>query len=502
MKLAIVYTRAQTGIDAPEVTAEVNLARGLPNFSIVGLAETAVKESRDRVRGALQNSQFEVPDYRITVNLAPADLPKEGSRFDLAIAVGLLAASRQIPSAPLSKYEFLGELALSGELRPARGVLASVIQARNSQRVFILPWDNAVEAARIGCTNILGARNLLEVCRFLRNEGDLTIPAVEVNTTDGPTYPDFSDVAGQQHAKRALEVVATGGHNVLLIGPPGTGKTMLAGRLPGILPPLSDDEALESAAIQSITPHGFALATWRQRVWRSPHHSASAVALVGGGNPPRPGEISLAHHGFLFLDELPEFQRRVLEVLREPLESGKIHIARAAHQVTYPARFQLIAAMNPCPCGYLGDPSQRCRCSPDQIKRYRSRVSGPLLDRIDAHIELPRVPPSTMRQHATGESSSQIRARVVAARAIQQARQGRPNALLSPAQLRHHCALKKQDAEHLENIVTKLQLSGRAYHRILKLARSIADLAGSENIETTHVNEAVGYRRLDRQIEY
>ncbi len=499
MKLSVVYTRAQTGISAPSVSVEVNLARGLPSFSIVGLAETAVKESRDRVRSALQNSHFDVPDYRITVSLAPADLPKEGSRFDLAIAVGLLAASRQIPATRLARLEFLGELALSGELRPARGLLASVIHTRDVRRTLVLPWESAVEAAQIGRTNVLGARNLLEVCAYLRGEGELRTPDAQPARCSDDTYPDFADVSGHAYAKRALEIAAAGGHNVLLIGAPGTGKTMLASRVPSIMPPMTEDESLESAAVSSITLQGFSLRDWRKRPFRAPHHSASAVAMVGGGNPPRPGEISLAHHGVLFLDEFPEFDRRVLEVLREPLESGKIAIARAARQAEFPARFQLIAAMNPCPCGYLGDTSERCRCTPDQIKRYQGRISGPLLDRIDMHVDVPRLPANTLTRATLSEPSAEIRRRVLTAREIQLKRQTHPNSQLDSRQLRDFCALTERDTRYLETVIAKLNLSGRAYHRILKLARTIADLEGRDRLETQHLNEAIGLRRLDRE---
>ncbi|MCU7810276.1 MAG: YifB family Mg chelatase-like AAA ATPase, partial [Candidatus Thiodiazotropha sp. (ex Notomyrtea botanica)] len=390
MSLAILYSRAQEGIQAPLVTVEIHLANGLPALSIVGLPEMAVRESKDRVRGALTNSQFEFPARRITINLAPADLPKEGGRFDLPIGLGILAASGQLPKATLENYEFAGELALSGELRPVTGILPAALAAREAGRTLIVPRQNADEAALVADLNLHCADHLLEVCAHLN--GTSLLPTIRKNSrpTVSGHQPYLAEVKGQHQAKRALEIAAAGGHALLFIGPPGTGKSMLATRLPGILPEMSEDEALESAAIASITNRPFQPERWLQRPFRSPHHTASAVALVGGGSKPRPGEISLAHNGVLFLDELPEFERHVLEVLREPMENGWITISRATQQAEYPARFQLIAAMNPCPCGYLGDGSERCRCSIEQIKRYRNRISGPLLDRIDMHVEVPR----------------------------------------------------------------------------------------------------------------
>ncbi|HIP53637.1 MAG TPA: ATP-binding protein, partial [Chromatiales bacterium] len=396
MSLATLISRARAGVRAPLVNVEVHLSNGLPSLSIVGLPEMAVRESKDRVRGALLNSQFEFPARRITINLAPADLPKEGGRFDLPIALGVLAASGQIPAEALGRYEFIGELALSGELRPVKGVLPVALAARQAGRALLVPDGNAAEAALVEGVEVIPARHLLQVCAHLGGVERIA-PAVPPPAAEDEKGPDLADVRGQQHAKRALEVAAAGGHNLLMIGPPGTGKSMLAERMAGILPPMTEQEALETAAVLSVSNQGFDASLWRRRPVRSPHHTASGVALVGGGGNPRPGEISLSHSGILFLDELPEFDRKVLEVLREPLESGTITISRAANQAEFPARFQLVAAMNPCPCGYLGDEEGRCRCTPDQIHRYRGRISGPLLDRIDMHVEVTRLLPSELR---------------------------------------------------------------------------------------------------------
>ena len=504
MALAVVYSRAQSGIDAPLVTVEVHLSGGLPSLSIVGLPETAVKESKDRVRGALINAGFEFPQRRITINLAPADLPKEGGRFDLAIALGILAANGQLPKAPLEGHEFLGELALGGALRPVRGVLPAALAARDAGRALVVPRENGGEAALVGDAEVVGAEALLAVCAHLT--GQRPIPFSDAadeaeeggGTSVGVGEPDLRDVRGQHQARRALEVAAAGGHSLLMFGPPGTGKTLLASRLPSILPHMEEAEALAAAAVASISDRGLDPARWRLRPFRAPHHTASAVALVGGGSHPRPGEISLAHHGVLFLDELPEFDRKVLEVLREPLESGRITISRAARQAEFPARFQLVAAMNPCPCGYHGDPAGRCRCTPDQVARYRGRVSGPLLDRIDLQVEVPRLPPGTLGNGEPGEASDAVRQRVVAARAIQWGRGGL-NAALAGEAIGRHCRLAQRDAALLERAMEKLGLSARAYHRILKVARTIADLAGSETIVTAHLTEAIAYRRLDRE---
>lgn len=497
MSLAVALTRASEGVAAPLVTVEVHLSGGLPGTSIVGLPEAAVREARDRVRVAIQNTQFDYPARRVTVNLAPAELPKDGGRFDLAIALGILAAGGQVPADALQGCEFLGELALSGELRPVPGVLPALLRARSGRRCVIIPEGNASEAALLGDVDVRVARTLADVCAHLRGVETLSPPSAGHIHTRAPPIPDLADVRGQLHARRALEIAAAGNHHLLFVGPPGTGKSMLAQRLPGILPPMTDSDAIEACAVRSVAGEPFDVATWRQRPFRAPHHTASGVALVGGGSHPRPGEISLAHQGVLFLDELPEFDRRVLEALREPLESGHITISRAARQAEFPARFQLVAAMNPCPCGYAGDRDGRCHCTPDAIARYRARISGPLLDRIDLLCEVPRIPLAELNagRGVQDEDSATVRARVIAARQRALERAGKPNALLATREIERDCALGDAERTLLERALEKLSLSARAYHRVLRVARTIADLAGSECIAREHLAEAVQYRR-------
>lgn len=496
MTLAVVHSRALVGVEAPAVDAEVHLAPGLPSLAVVGLPETAVKESKERVRAALVNAGFDFPQRRITVNLAPADLPKEGGRYDLPIALGVLAASRQIPGEALAHAEFVGELALDGSLRGIRGALPAAVGAGEAGRSLSVPAVNAAEAALPEASPVYRCEHLLELCARLRGEAEAAAespPAAE-RSLEAP--PDLADVRGQQQGRRALEVAAAGGHNLLFVGPPGTGKSMLAQRLPGILPPMTHAEALEAAAVTSVGAGRMEPAHWGRRPFRAPHHTASGVALVGGGSHPRPGEVSLAHRGVLFLDEAPEFDRRVLEVLREPLETGRITISRAARQAEFPAEFQLVAAMNPCPCGQLGDPTALCRCSPDQIRRYRGRLSGPFLDRIDMHLDIPRLSRAAQREAPASEPSAVVAERVTAARERARARQGAANHQLGGDALEAQC--ERDGLDQLDALVDRMGLSTRAHHRILRVARTIADLAGAERIGAEQIAEAASYRALDR----
>ena len=477
---------------APEVIVEVHLANGLPAFNLVGLPETEVREARERVRGAIDNARFEFPQKRITVNLAPADLPKEGGRFDLAIALGILAATDQIDPAALAPYEFTGELSLSGALRSVRGALPLAIAATQAGRSLVLPRENAEEAALAQKATLIPIAHLSDIVAHLNGTAPILPDQTTTQPQKSPHYPDLADIKGQLSAKRALEIAATGQHSLLLFGPPGSGKSMLSRRLPGLLPPMAELEALETATIHSVTGH-FEAARWQERPFRAPHHTASAAALVGGGVDPRPGEISMAHGGVLFLDEFTEFDRRVLESLREPLENGHITVARARRRVNYPARFQLIAAMNPCPCGYHGQ--ARCRCTPDQIKRYLGKLSGPLLDRIDLTIEVPAIAPAELQAAPPGEASSVVQARVIQARKVQQSRQGSPNSALSENKIDQYCCATPSALDFLRKASERLMLSARAYHRVLKVARTIADLSGSTLIEVPHIAEAIQYRR-------
>jgi len=500
MSYASINTQALNGVTALAVSVEVHISSGLPSLSIVGLPEAAVRESKDRVRAAIINSGFDFPMQRITVNLAPADLPKDGGRYDLPIAIGILAASKQIPDANLQLLEFHGELALSGELRPVSGALPVALGAKKHHHTLILPQASAALAALIKSADVFQANYLLDICRYLHQQEDLQRPDAKPPIQHKQPL-DISDVKGQHRAKRALEISAAGRHNILMVGPPGTGKTMLASRLPGLLPPLTEQQAIDSAAIRSVSNQGFDIKEWGQRPFRAPHHTASGVALVGGGPNPKPGEISLAHNGVLFLDELTEFDRHTLDVLREPLETGMITISRAARQAEFPANFQLIAAMNPCPQGYNCDGKSLCQCTTEQQLKHRSRISAPLLDRIDIHIEVPAIDRKALSESNTNtETSEIIKLRVISAFEKQLERCGKTSAELNSRETEKFCSLKSAEIKLLDQAMEKLKLSARAYHRILRMSRTIADLDKAENIDAKHLSEAISYRSLDRFI--
>ncbi|MGF1752290.1 YifB family Mg chelatase-like AAA ATPase [Vibrio makurazakiensis] len=500
MGLAIVHSRASVGVEAPPVTVEVHISNGMPGFTLVGLPETTVKESRDRVRSAIINSRFEFPAKRITVNLAPADLPKEGGRFDLPIALGILAASDQLPVNKLEQYEFVGELALSGELRSVKGVLPAALATNKAQRCLVVPHANGDQAALVGKDNHKSAQSLLEVCADLCGQQMLSLHQTPVARTSINHDRDLQDIIGQQQGKRALEIAAAGNHNLLFLGPPGTGKTMLASRLRDLLPEMNEDEAMETASVASLTQQDVNEHNWKQRPFRTPHHSSSMAALVGGGTIPRPGEISLAHNGLLFLDEMPEFERKVLDSLREPLESGEIIISRAQGKTRFPARFQLVGALNPSPTGYYE--GNQARANPQIILRYLNRLSGPLLDRFDMSLEIPLLPKGMLAEGGDrGEPTARVKERVSTARELMVNRNGKANALLGSREIDAYCPLKRQDADFLENALHRLGLSIRAYHRIIKVARTIADLEGCQQIEKKHLAEALGYRAMDRLLK-
>jgi magnesium chelatase family protein len=491
MSLAKIYTRGLLGLHAPLIEVEVHVSAGLPSLTIVGLAEAAVRESKDRVRSAIINSGFQFPTKRLTINLAPADLPKDGSRLDLPIALGILIATGQLPENVTDDFEFIGELALDGHLRPVTGTLTIAMACQLAKHQLMLPQENADEAAQLPEFKVFAAHHLKQVCDHFLNTQKIEVTSTQKSTLDKQYKFDLADVKGQLRPRRALEIAAAGGHSLLFKGPPGTGKTLLASRLPSILPALNPQENLEVASIYSIanTQHHFG-----QRPFRAPHHTASAIALVGGGSNPKPGEITLAHLGVLFLDELPEFDKKVLEVLRQPLESKEIIISRASRQITFPANFQLIAAMNPCPCGYAFNQDSRCQCSAESIKRYQSRISGPLLDRIDLHIDVPPLKAQELQDTTPVEDSATVRERVLQAFHFQIQRQGGLNHALSPKQLEKHVVLDETSQKMIEMAQQHLNLSARAYHRILRVSRTIADLAQSEQIQSTHLAEALSYR--------